>query len=140
MKTFGLLLMMVMVAAVAPAAQAKPKHFYQDWRWWIGTAVIGTATVLDYSSTAHDGSRGLSESNNILLGPHPSSGRLVGVGLADFAFFTALHAGSYELVRNDPNKASQTAGLLDVPVIAGAIHGYGFASNVHVCSVSAVCK
>ena len=112
---------------LAPTAQARPKHWYTDAKWWAGVAVIGAAVAADYATTAQLQRQGNVETNPI-LGPHPSNAKLAGVGTGAFAFYVGLHAAEYHLTRDD-TKPWRTASYLLMPAIVGGIHGYAAAHN-----------
>lgn len=115
----------------AVPAQAAPKHFYTDWKWWVGTAINGTMVALDMHSTTVMLSRGGTESN-MILGPHPSNGEVAGLGVGAFAYWTVIHAVDWHFGHDDPNKAWRVIGYIAMPIATTAIHGsaaienYGF--------------
>jgi hypothetical protein len=113
------------------AASAQPKHWYQDKKWWVGEAIIGAAIAADYGVSAHQGFVGES---NVLLGPHPSTGRAVGVSLFAFGFESGVHILNWHLVvHNEPNKYWRAAGYLTMPAISAGAHGY---AAIHDASLS----
>lgn len=139
MKRALLCILVLSFLPLAAQAQSKPKHFFQEKKWWIGEAVILASVAVDYAYSSRAISSGFQE-GNILLGPYPSTGRMVGIGFAVAGFWTAVHAGSYEIMKNDPSPAWRNLSLMSTPIEAGIIHGYGAARAAHVCSVSTVCN
>ena len=115
---------------------AKDKHWYTDWLWWVGEGVIVAASVLDAHSTALVMERcpGCRESNP-LLGPHPTTRAIVVDSSLLFALQTGLHIASWETCP-DPNwddKGWRTACYAFVPTVASykfraAANNYGIAA------------
>lgn len=85
---------------------AWPRHFYKDVAWWIGEFAIAGIQASDSYSTAYASARcpGCNE-RNPFLGPHPTTGRIIGVTIGSFALGTTLHALSWKACP-DPNRRS----------------------------------
>ena len=85
-------------------ATGKEKHWYKDWRWWVGEGVIVGAFIVDAHSTvlARDSCPGCRETN-LLLGSRPGNRALIIHSGLFFALESALHVGSWQ-VCPDPNR------------------------------------
>lgn len=112
----------------AVPASARPRHWYTDWKWWVGESVIVTAVVLDGKSTCDGFKRGLVEGNFVLRGS-TSCGKNLGLLVVEGAVQTGLHAESYRLLRDDPSPTWRAVSLVTVPVIACSFHCTAAARN-----------
>lgn len=122
---------MLIIIAAGPAS-ARPKHFYTDKKFWLSEAVIGTAIFLDYHSTAQ---HRLGTESSPLLGTHPSTGRIAGIGILDFGAETGFNIAFYKIARiggqANETRTWDTLGYLSQPTISlathlpAAIHNYG---------------
>lgn len=132
----------VLLLALAVPAQAAPKHFWRDWKWWAGEAVIATSLALDAHSSCRGISMGYYEGNRLLYGSR-SCAAVSGAAAGGFAFYTTLHALAwhcesnigwkcYGLNQDDGKyrKAWQTFAYTGIPATAvafnlrAAIHNY----------------
>lgn len=127
-QTIAVLLLLALTIPVS----AKPKHFYTDKKFWLSEIVIGTAVFLDYHSTA---THLYGNETSPLLGFHPSSGKVAGIGLLDFGVETGLNISFYKIARIG-GQANETRtwdmlGYITQPTISlathlpAAIHNYG---------------
>jgi len=73
----------------------KPRHWYTDWKWWVGEAAIAGIRFADAHSTALARSRcaGCIETNPI-IGKHPGNGDIIALSSVGFGIETALHIAS----------------------------------------------
>jgi len=69
-----------------------PRHFYADWRWWLGEGVIGLSNALDAHSTCNGFGYGAIESGDPLIRGTRSSGDVAKVATLSFGIQTTLHA------------------------------------------------
>jgi hypothetical protein len=99
----------------ATNAEAKPKHWYKDWKWWVGEAVIAGAFVADAHSTSLAQSRHVGIEGNPFLGPHPDNKAIVGLSLTGFAIETGLYAGCWHFSHDD-TKPWRILGYTGIPV------------------------
>lgn len=76
-----------------------PAYRVIDWSFVAVHTVHGAALAWDFRRTAIGVSNGCAEASTN-LGPHPSTGRLVGVGLAEFGGVMALDIGMRLLARH----------------------------------------
>jgi len=117
--------------------EARPKHWYKDWKWWAGEAVIAAAIAADAHSTA---SRppGYIESN-WAFGRNPSNRRVAGISLGYFGIQTALHAGAWHFSHHVPTTDPQIYvedrlgwrifGYAGVPATVAIINGRAAVKN-----------
>jgi hypothetical protein len=108
--------------------EAKPRHWYKDWKWWMGEAVIAGAFVADGYSTSLAQSRHAGVETNPFLGPHPSNRGIVGLSLAGFSVETAMHAACWHY-SHDENKGWRIFGYTTTPTAAAAVIGRSAAHN-----------
>jgi len=108
-----------------PAGRVGPKHFYSDWKWWAGEAVIAAAIAADVRSSilVLDRCPQCTEQNP-LLGKRPSHKKLIGVGLAAIGIESGLHIANWHLGHDDPNRFWRGMAYWSVPVIVGSMEGY----------------
>ena len=134
-----LLAVSVMITLSASLAEAKPKHFYQDKYWWAGVAVIAAGEVADgYTASRAVGTTLADE--DPFIGSSITVKQINIIEGARFIAMTGLHAASYEVMRKDPSKAWRVASKIDIPAISLTGSLYGTAANLHVCSISGICK
>jgi hypothetical protein len=118
---------------IAPLA-LQHKHWYKNYKWWIGTAVIGTAVALDaHSSCRALGQPGMGETNLLVIGT-PTCWKVSLVEVSAFSFYTAMHVLEYNVSRNDytgyHGRFVETFGLMAIPAgiavvhISAAVHNY----------------
>ena len=127
MKTIMALL--ITMALFCGSADAKPRHWYTDKKWWIGEAVITAAVVADAHSTSRGVGMGFTERNTWAFGSRPSNGRIAGVSAGYFAIQTTLHATAWHVERNETNKYWNTAKYVGVPAAVAIINGHNAALN-----------
>jgi hypothetical protein len=120
---------LLLAALLCGSADAQPKHWYTDWKWWAGEAVIGAAIAADAHSTSRGIGLGLTERNTWAFGPRPSNGRIAGVSLGYFAIQTTLHAAAWHVERNETNKYWNTAKYVGVPAAVAIINGHNAVRN-----------
>jgi len=104
---------LALVLVLATPVMAKPKHFYQDKKWWIGEAAIvasGLASGISVNHTRQGGTN--------LFGNATSSGEIAGIELAGFGVYTGLHILDWKVGHDDPNKVWRFIAYTSVPAIA----------------------
>jgi hypothetical protein len=115
---------------------AKERHWYKDWVWWVGEGVIVAAFVLDAHSTALVRERCPScRESNPILGPYPTTRAIVVDSSLLFALQTGLHIGSWKACP-DPNwddKPWRTACYALIPGLTG-IKFFAAAHNYHIAA------
>ena len=119
----------LLLLVFAGSTEARPRHWYKDWRWWAGEAVIGAAIAADAHSTSRGIGQGLRESNTWVFGSKPSNGRIAGISLGYFAFQSTLHAVAWHVERNETNKFWNVAKYTGVPATVAIINGHAAARN-----------
>jgi hypothetical protein len=84
----------IILMASPMSASAAPKHFYRDWRWWIGFGVVAVTDILDAHSTCVAFDKGIAyrEGRDPLIRGSRSCGDVVKVATLGFAIHTTLHA------------------------------------------------
>jgi hypothetical protein len=126
MKKTILLLMAILLMCFT--VDARPKHFYKDWKWWTGEAMILTAVTLDAQSTCHGFSHGYVETNFLARGSiscgHAISALAIGGGI-----YTTLHLLNRKYIADGESKTWDFLGYTEVPAIAGAFHLHAAAHN-----------
>lgn len=115
--------------ACSASLDARPRHWYTDWRLWAGEAAIVGALVADGRSTCLGFRQGLVEGSPLARGSR-SCGAAIGALVAAGSVYTTLHVTSVRLLRDDPSRAWRTAGYAAVPAVAcffhcrAAVHNY----------------
>ncbi len=109
-------------------ANASPKHWYKDPKWWVGTVVIGAAVAADSFTTASVIHQGGAEVGDPFLGNKPGAARLSGIELGWFGFYTAFHAFNWHETHND-SKGWRTTGYVLAPALFGGIETYAAIHN-----------
>lgn len=122
----------ILALGLAGSAQAKPRHWYKDGKFWTGVAVIGASVALDAQSTCRAFARGAVEQTLATRG-NTSCGTTAGVSVAAFGFYTGAHYLMWRYVAK-PEGKQDTLGKLayvTIPAIAvgvhisAAVHNYG---------------
>jgi hypothetical protein len=85
---------------LAIPAKATPKHFYRDWRWWTGAAVIVGTELVDVHSSCRVFAEGYHEMNWPLRGTR-SCGKVASSAMGFAAIGITLHALAWHCVQND---------------------------------------
>lgn len=90
-KAMGVAAIILVLLTLATPAQAAPKHWYKDWKWYAGAALIVASTTVDVHSSCRAFSGGYYEQNFILRGSR-SCGQVAGVAFGTAAFAVGMHA------------------------------------------------
>ncbi len=98
-KATGALAVIVLFLLAVPA-QASPRHWYSDAKWWAGTAVIVGATALDVQSTCRNFGRGYVEGDFVIRGS-TSCGEVSGIAFSAAAFSVGMHALAWHCQQED---------------------------------------
>ncbi len=98
MKTLAVLLLLL-TAATAKELPTAPSYRIVDWSFVAIHGVHAAALSWDLLETSRGVSHGCEEASTT-LGPHPSTGRMVGVGLAELGGVIALDVGMKALARS----------------------------------------
>lgn len=138
MMTSGKRAVALILLLLPVTAEAKPKHWFTDPKWWVGTALMGAAIAADAHSTSRGVGMGLRE-ENWALGPKPSNARIAGISLGYFGIQTALHAGAWHFTHHVPLADSsgydedrlgwRILGYTALPATVLAINGHSAAKN-----------
>lgn len=140
MKSAIIVLALALAACAAPptraqgagAIRAAPAHksALRDWKWWVGEAVIVTATGIDAQSSCRMWARGYVEANGPARGNN-SCGETVGIIMGANIVYTTLHLLNHRYIvqTSDDSKLWRTLGRLEIPAIVAAIHGQAAAHN-----------
>jgi len=115
------------IIGVVPVA-ARPRHWYTDKWFWVGEGVGVAARTLDCTSTQQRLSQGYAE-GNLLVGPHPGRGAVIGLCVGSEAALTGLHIVSWKYSHNEPSKLWRNVGRWEVPAIQGGVFGSAAARN-----------
>jgi hypothetical protein len=110
-------------------AEAKPRHWYSDWKWWGGEAVIVTAAGLDGKTSCDVYKRGYVEGNLINRG-NTSCGEAAGILFGDAAFYTALHLLNHKYLVGSDKRWVNIVGRAGVPGAVAAIHAQAIELNL----------
>jgi hypothetical protein len=119
----------------ATNVEAKPKHWYKDWKWWIGEAVIAGAFVADAHSTSMAQSRHIGIESSPFLGPHPDNKSIVRLSLTGFAIETGIHAGCWHFSHED-TKPWRVLGYTGIPLEGVLILGRSAKHNYELVDKS----
>lgn len=115
--------------SLAASAEARPKHWYTDKKWWVGTALMGAAIAADAHSTSRGVGMGLQERNTWAFGSRPSNARIAGISLGYFAIQTSLHAAAWHVERNETSKPWNVLKYTALPTTVLVINGHDAAKN-----------
>ena len=138
MRMSGRIAMMmaaVLLAGSLAEAEPRPKHWYKDWKWWVGEAFIAGIRAADIHSSLTARSRcPVCNETNFFLGNHPSDAALVGVGSAGFGIQTTLHILSWKYCPDENSRWWRAASYALVPgadaaSIPGIVHNYNLTSQ-----------
>ncbi len=147
MRMSGRIAMMmaaVLLAGSLAEAEPRPKHWYKDWKWWVGEAFIAGIRAADVHSSLTARSRcPVCNETNFFLGNHPSDAALVGVGSAGFGIQTTLHILSWKYCPDENSRWWRTASYSLMPgaaaaSIPGIVHNYGLTSQPKPASPTAM--
>jgi hypothetical protein len=125
----------LLLLVAATGTEAKPKHWYKDWKWWIGEAVIAGAFVADAHSTALAQSHHIGIESSPFLGPHPDNKSIVGLSLTGFAIETGIHAGCWHFSHED-TKPWRVLGYTGIPLEGALILGRSAKHNYELVNNS----
>jgi hypothetical protein len=136
----SLLVVLLLTSTVAQAQHrwnGPHPHWYRDWLWWAGEAVIAAIEATDAHSTilARERCPGCIETNRF-IGPRPSRGDVILLTTVSFGIQSLLHWGSWETCP-DPNhefRSWRVACDMLVPGIGIAVRGKPIAHNYHLAS------
>jgi hypothetical protein len=124
-----------------------PKHFWTDWKWWVGEGVIVGAMAADMRSSMLVSMRcPQCTEQNRLLGKHPSAKAQVTLLSVGIVAETGLHIAAWKLGHDDPNRFWRNMARWEVPVIVGvgegyyAHHNYGLLNQNHCQPGQVSCK
>lgn len=129
------LLILILTCSISQA-NGRQRHWYRDWKWWVGEAIIAGFSFADAHSTA----RGLPQcpgcfETNPLLGKHPGTARIVAFSTAGFGVESALHILSWKYC---PYEESSKRSLICYALVPGEktaltiptiIHNYSLGSK-----------
>ena len=71
-----------------------PKHWYKDWEWWAGEAVLAGERLGDTYTTVNR-CKGCLESNPV-VGKNPTNARVITLSMVGVGVLTSLHALSWK--------------------------------------------
>jgi len=122
-------LALLLALSFAGTADARPRHWFTDPKWWLGEVIIASAIAADAHSTA-DRSRHLVEGNH-LLGGNPSKLRVAGLASLSMGLQTTYHAAAwhYSVGDDDPSKAWRLVGYTAIPIVCVSIYGHAAVHN-----------
>ena len=112
------------------SAEARPKHFFTDKKWWIGEFFIAAAIGADAHSTVIRTNR--QTEGNIFLGRNPSRAKVIGLASLSMGLQTSYYALCWHLTTGeDDTKGWRIVGYTAIPTevvaiygLKGAIHNY----------------
>lgn len=126
---------------IIPEPTTHAKHFYKDWRWLAGAAVIAGATAVDVQSSCRAFAHGAHETNPLIRGTQ-SCGKVAALGITFGTFQVGLHALVWHCSQNigwhcigmnhddDPHrKLWNTVQLMTVPAIDAPPHIWAAVHN-----------
>lgn len=116
------------VLLAASCADASPRRWYKNPKWWAGEAVIVGALALDGHSTCRAFAHGYVEGSLLLQGSR-SCGNAVEILAVGGAIYTGLHIVLGHVGETEPNKFWRALGYVEVPSVAAGFHGYAAAHN-----------
>jgi len=135
MRTRGIALMAaVLLFGSLAHAEPRPKHWFKDWKWWVGEAFIAGIQAADaHSSVAVQANCPACNETNFFLGKHPSTGALAGMAGAGFGIETTFHILSWKYCPDERSRWWRAASYWLVPgasatSIPGIVHNYSLAS------------
>jgi hypothetical protein len=116
----AIVLLLAGIVLAAPA-HARPRHWYTDWKWYAGEAVIVGAVVADGRSTCLGFSRGLVENNPLARGSQ-SCGASVGALTVGAVAYTGLHAWYHTLPSDSTPKFWKAVNVVAIPIVVCSFH------------------
>jgi hypothetical protein len=125
----------LLLLAGATGAEARPRHWYKDWKWWVGEAVIAGAFVADAHSTSLAQSQHIGIESSPFLGSHPDNKSIVGLSLTGFAIETGIHAGCWHFSHED-TKPWRVLGYTAIPLEGVLILGRAAKHNYELVDKS----
>ena len=145
MRTRGrtaVLLAAVLLSSSPAHAEPRPKHWFKDWKWWVGEAFIAGIRAADaHSSVTAQANCPACYETNFFLGKHPSTGALAGMAGAGFGILTTLHILSWKYCPDERSRWWRAASYSLVPgvsatAIPGIVHNYSLASQSRPVSLT----
>jgi len=104
------------------------KHWYRSRVWWVGELInIGSYTAMAINSR-QPGCRGCTELRAGLYGARPSTGKVVGIGIAAEGILTTMHAVEWHYSRG-ARLGWRIYAATVTPAAAGTGFGYTFAHD-----------
>jgi len=122
----------LLLMSLTTAAEARPKHWFTDPKWWVGEFFIAAAIGADAQSTVLRTNRQVE--GNHLLGKNPSRQSVIGVAVLSMGLQTTYHAFCWKLtVGEDDLKGWRIVGYTAIPTEVVAIYGLkGAVHNYHL--------
>ena len=136
MRTRGIALMAaVLLFGSLSQAEPRPKHWFKDWKWWVGEALIAGIRAADaHSSVTAQANCPACNETNFFLGKHPSTGALAGFAAAGLGIETTFHILSWKNCPDENSRWWRVASYALIPSvdaavsIPGIVHNYGLSS------------
>lgn len=134
MRTCIALMAAVLLFGSPAHAEPRPKHWFKDWKWWVGEAFIAGIRAADaHSSVTVRANCPACNETNFFLGKHPSTGALAGMAGAGFGIQTTLHILSWKYCPSENSRWWRAATYSLVPGVSaasipGIVHNYGLSS------------
>jgi hypothetical protein len=126
-KALAVLFVSLMACA---AADARPRHWYTDWKMYAGVAGIAGPLIADGVTTCNGLAQGGVESNGFARGSHSCA--KVSLQLAAAAgYYTAIHIFTVRYFEHDPRTVYRDLSLIDAPIIVCAIHCSAAVTNAN---------
>lgn len=121
-------LLLALILLLPVHAEARPKHWFSDKKWWVGEFFIAAAIGADAHSTIQRTNRQVE--GNHLLGRNPSRAKVIGLASLSMGLQTSYHAFCWHLTSGeDDAKGWRIVGYTAIPTEVVAI--YGLKGAVH---------
>lgn len=116
------IVILIVMLFLCTSVEARPKHWYKDWKVWTGIGVIAASTIADGQSTCRDFARGGHEIGIFATGTQSCA--LVSGGLVAA---TSIYLTAYILenrhFESDDSKIIRAISLTMAPAIVFGYHG-----------------
>jgi len=121
----------LLTISLTSVAEARPKHWFTDPKWYLGEFFVAASIGADAASTVQRTNRQIE--GNRFLGRNPSRQKVIGVAVLSMGLQTTYHALAWHLtVGEDDTKPWRVVAYTAVPIICMSIYGPAAVHNYHL--------